>query len=469
MDCARDRLVEYLGAESYSPQQQYWFEIDATDPKLLRLLQDDEDKKRGGRELYQLLHHTYTYGAKSCLLIVGTNTKMVYVVEVKFSSTLLRSYKKTLLLLYERYYSFLYSTTFNKRTFPTKKVKAALEKMNEGKVKGDRVTWHAFHTNYLLWRSLNVDVDSRAIRFPLPPIDGFIPCQNAEWNLSKGPSDTLTKLFDDCEEAITVRTPQTVAVARFISVLFTAFHRSLQIVDSKEDLAKYKTLENFRRAANNRTSFKSSILQLAKFLWNDQQVLERQEAAALAPPRPAFRQLPVTPTARRNTRNTTSVPTQVWNMKWRTGVTPSKHSRGRPGQIKQQNIEEHKQRREHCIGVVLCVQSELRRCELCGTKTQYYCSGCRSALCFQTGNNMISDTKIKKIKSTLKLPAEYNIPKHYNLSEYNPDNNDRTEIKILNSCYHVAHSKQFTSFFSTQNGISDESNSDDDENSNGTF
>ena len=130
--------------------------------------------------------------------------------------------------------------------------------------KGNQVTWHAFHTNYLLWRSLNVDPDTNAIKFPLPPCDGFIPCQNAEWNLSKGPSDTLTKLFDDCVEAITVQTPQTIAMARFISVLFMAFHCSLQIVNAKEDLRKYKTLENFRRTANNCSSFKSSILQLGQ-------------------------------------------------------------------------------------------------------------------------------------------------------------------------------------------------------------
>lgn len=439
IDSARDRLKDYLGVENYSPQQTYFFRLNATDPELMGLVGDDKDVKRAGRELYQLLHHTYTYSSQTCLLIVGTHTRVLYVIEVHFPPTLLSSYEQVVTVLFNRYFAFLYNKNFNENTFPVAKVQKALEKMNEGKKKGDKVTWHAFHTNYQLWRSLNVQLDGRAIKFPLPPMDGFIPCQNAEWNLSKGPSDTLTKLFDDCEEAITVRTSQTVAVARFISVLFTAFYRSVQIVDSKDDLSKYKTLENFRRAANNRTSFKSSILQLAQFLWNDKEAIEMGS-------RQPLQALPPTPKARRNTRNTTTIPTQIWNAKWKTGVTPTK--RGQPGMAKQLGLEEHKQRREHCVGIVLCVRSQVKCCELCGSKTRYYCSGCRSALCFQTGNNEMSDAKIDNIKSTLKLGKDFFIPKHYNLSEYDPDTNERTEIRILNSCYYVAHGKQFTSFFS---------------------
>ena len=68
-------------------------------------------------------------------------------------------------------------------------------------------------TNYCLWRALNVQVDDHAIHFPIPPCDMLIPCQNTEWNLAKGPLATLTKLFAECEENITVRSLQTIAVA----------------------------------------------------------------------------------------------------------------------------------------------------------------------------------------------------------------------------------------------------------------
>ena len=80
-----------------------------------------------------------------------------------------------------------------------------------------------------------MEPDGRAIRFTLPPIEMFIPSQNTEWNLSKGPSDTLTKLFDDSEESITIRSPQTVAVGRFLSVLAAAFHQCLQTTQAKKE------------------------------------------------------------------------------------------------------------------------------------------------------------------------------------------------------------------------------------------
>ena len=373
--------------------------------------------------------------------------------------------------MYDNYFEFLYRAAFDSDSFPVEKVKRALAVFNEGKKKGNQVEWHAFHLHLMLWRELNVCIDVHAVKFPLPPMDMFIPSQNVEWNLSKGPSDTLTKLFDDSEENITIRTPQTIAVARFLSVSATAFHRSLQITNAREDVEFYQTLDNYRRAANNRSTFKKSLGKLAGFLRTEMESILEDEAkknAAAMTGRPPLQRLPSSPQQRR-TRNNTAIPTQQWNEKWQSGNTPTK-APGRPTRQENRNKEYHRQRREDCLGVVICSNANGNRspCELCGTSTFFYCSGCSSALCFQVGNNIMSDKKEKAIRKHLKLPASIEIPKYNKFSSYHPGTGERKEVRVLNSCYHIAHGRKFTSFFAndgennTTTVSDDEQNGDDD-------
>ena len=265
-ESAEKRLEKFLGVERYDPQETYFLRFDADNPKLFELIGDDKNLKRATGEFYQVLHHTYTYGVEKCLLIIGSNKRFLYAIEITFSRELLRSYNNVMNLLYERYYEFLYCETLDE-DFPVSKIEQALELKNLKKKKGDTMSLHLFMTNYRLWRSINVEIDSDAIKFPLPPMDRFLPNLNAGWNLSKHPSDTLTKLFDECEESIGVRSPQTIAVSRFLAVLLTAFHRLNQITNANNDLDRYKILNNFCNAANNRAFFKTSLSQIADFLW----------------------------------------------------------------------------------------------------------------------------------------------------------------------------------------------------------
>ena len=466
---ARHQLKKLLGGERYHPQRKYYFKMCATDPTLHQLLFDPRNTKRVCRELFQLLHHVYSYNVDHCLLIVGTHNDLLYAVEVKFPSDLLQCYGTLMDALYERHFSFLYQRTVSEDSFPVEKVKMALDIHNQGKQKGDQIDWYAFHTNYMLWRGLNVSIDVHAIKFPLPPMDMFIPCQNVEWNFSKGPSNTLTKLFDDSEENITIRCPQTLATARFLSVSAAAFHRSVQMIKSKDDIDFYQSIDNYRKAANSRSSYKKSLGQLANFLKTEMAALQEKEEADNNKIAPTILQalppLPSSPPSR-TTRNTSNIPTQQWNVKWQSGNTPSKLP-GRPTKRETKNKEQHRQRREECLGIVLCSKGDGSRapCELCGTSTFFFCSGCRSSLCFQVGNNAMTEKKIKMIRRNLKLPATFEIPTHNKLSHYNPQSCERTEIKVLNSCYHIAHSRKFTSFFSRKKNIETVSISDD-ENSN---
>ena len=410
--------------------------------------------------MYQMLHHAYTYRVDRCLLLVGGGNTLMYAVEIQFPQPILDSYNEVLSILFTKYYNFLYQGSFTEESFPCDRVQQALDLHNQGRKQGDQVTWHAFLTNYRLWRALNVEPDGRSIRFPLPPVNRFIPSQNTEWNLSKHPSDTLTKLFDDCEESITIRSPQTVAVARYLSVLATAFHRCLQTLGSKEDLESYLTLDNFRAAANNRGSFKSSLVQLSTFVWTELEAIERQQrfithnTAVPSQEHHVLQEIPPTP-PRRTTRTNIAAPTQAWNNKWESGFTPSK-TRGRPGEAKKRQIEQHNQRREECVGIVLCVSPDQRkRCGFCRTWTRFFCSGCSSWLCVQTGTTPMNEKKVKTIRSRLKIPADVDIPLYNKLSHYNPISKERSEITVLNSCFHIGHAKRFTAYFKNANSLRD--------------
>ena len=236
-----------MGAEIYNPQECFFFQLDAEDEQLRQLLTDDSNSSCSKGELTQLIHHAYTYGANKTVLLVGSNNILMYCVVIKFSTTLLQSYDCIVSMMYDKYFSFLYAPELKPSTFPKEKVEMALGAHSDGEKKSDMVSWHSFITNYHLWQAINIKPDRRAIQFPLPPMDRFLPCQNAEWNLSKGPSDTLTSLFDDCKENISIRDAQTVAVARLLSVSCAAFHCCMQILNAKEDLSFYQTLDNFRK------------------------------------------------------------------------------------------------------------------------------------------------------------------------------------------------------------------------------
>jgi hypothetical protein len=116
----------------------------------------------------------------------------------------------------------------------------------------------------MLWRALNVDIKA-STRFPLPPCARCLPFQNALWNQLKGPSDTTTKLIDSFEEQLGIRT---IATGRLLSIGAVAFHRSNQMLSSKETL-KYATLFDYRMAANVRFNMSQSLGLLLEFAKED--------------------------------------------------------------------------------------------------------------------------------------------------------------------------------------------------------
>lgn len=136
----------------------------------------------------------------------------------------------------------------------------------------DFITW------YHVWRKLNI---GSGVKFPIPKCNKLIPYEHAFWNVAKGGSDTMTKLFWNCQAKIPIQLPQSTLVARLLLVYATSYHRLLQFSSRGKDFDDYPTLQHFRNAANKRYPFHKSVNRLCQSL----DVLARTDEpdAAVAP------------------------------------------------------------------------------------------------------------------------------------------------------------------------------------------
>ena len=260
IDEAVECLRTCVGLDDWEEDKPYMFSMAATDSRFAKLIGSKLDPNRKKRELFQLLHHAYVYNVNKVLLIVGSNRNFLFAVEVEFNDDLLSAYDMLIELFYKKWFHIFFVN--NLADLPIEQIESALKIRNATKAAKDVVDRHSFITNYKLWRSLNVKIPS-GISFPLPPMAMVIPFINAFWNSTKGPSDTMTRLLDSCEENLGIRTPQSVAVARLFNLMAVAFHRSVQVATSKDD---YNSIESFRNAASHRYTFQKSMATIVHLL-----------------------------------------------------------------------------------------------------------------------------------------------------------------------------------------------------------
>jgi hypothetical protein len=197
----------------------------------------------------------------------------------------------------------------------------------------------------------------------------------------KGPSDTTTKLMDNVEEALGIRTPRTVATARLLSVGSVAFHRSNQMLSAKPS-EEYATLFDYWHAANNCFSMSGSLAKLLQYLTEDIAAISAASRQVTFVGQPQL--VPPNSPAKRTTRANLEAPECVtWSYYQKTGCTPK---RGR------RSNDAHKLQEQRCDGRVLVAvvadpskggSSDVRmKCRVCGNKTNHYCTGCKNYLCF---------------------------------------------------------------------------------------
>ena len=264
-----------------------------------------------------------------------------------------------------------------------------------------------------------------------------------------GPSDTTTKLVDNVEEHIGIRSPRTIAASRDFSILAVGYHRSNQMLSAIKNLPRCSSLYRFRHAANERYSMTKSLLRLIKDLRDDH---KKQVQLSSTVDRSAVTfVIPLnTPPRRRPTRGNNEDELEIvdWAPRLSAGFTPC---RGRSV------TDEHREREKQCSGAVLLYRidepgpaSDPKKgrgaCRLCGSTTNFYCTGCKNYLC--CGSQAVSDTRIPKILSKLEEDAIDDAPvsapkKTIKIPFYDPKEEAWKYMFANNVCYLIQHKSAF--------------------------
>ena len=114
-------------------------------------------------------------------------------------------------------------------------------------------------TSFLIWRELLPGSKSRPV-FPIPPCDMLLPLDYAQWNSSKGGSDTVTRFCWNCLNVLPIRTPQTVVVARLFMLYAVLLHRTRHVVTGNKKInMDTDTIQSTREQNNQRIAFHQTL------------------------------------------------------------------------------------------------------------------------------------------------------------------------------------------------------------------
>ena len=453
---AADRIEEVVGAELYDKRTKYCVKTNSSDDLFRLLLHDEQNPTREQRESFQLLHGAQVTGSNRGLMLVGSNTDLMYAVDVDFDEELLEAYQVIMDYMYETFMKPFYECSVaDLKDKLDSRIEQAIEHI-------DDLDIHSFWTNYMVWRALNVDVNRSNIAFPLPPSARCIPFQNAYWNSMKGkcdgkrccvcyyflsivlilcccrfntgPSDTTTKLIDAAEEHVGVRTPRGIVTSRLLSIGSVCFHKCNQMSTAK--LNRHSTIYACRHAANERMDMATSLDKLIRYLHEEL----KKALAATIPPGRVHVVAPNTPPRRPMRGHGTNELEKVqWGFSQQAGCTPC---RGRAAN------DVHRQREQSCDDRVLLYRTsdpskptkDVRQpCRLCKAKTAFYCSGCKNWLC--CGTQAITAKKAKMIVDGEddSIPA----PKGFIKIPFLDKEEQWNNLFAMNSCYHVSHKEAF--------------------------
>jgi hypothetical protein len=193
------------------------------------------------------------FNFKYIIFLLGDrNGKIIQGVWVKFNNKTSKCYKETLHYIYERSLSpWAYYRRADK--FPSKdQIESILPKNHD---------YYSVKQYFGLWHAMNRS------KIHIPSLIRIVRLAICKWNGSKGSSDTVAKMIDECDVKIPVESSQrSLVIFRMFMIAETANHRTIQAFTSKADMSKYMTIERYRKIANNRIAFPSSLDDLTQGL-----------------------------------------------------------------------------------------------------------------------------------------------------------------------------------------------------------
>ena len=201
-------------------------------------------------ERFQLLHHSHVYGFDRVALIVANNSaKVITGTVIEFNNTLHEKYGKVLERLKNIALPWAYSDIDTALIVIPNDVITLSKQMPA--INGKETLYGALK----LWRKMFSDPSI----LPRPVIKRIIPTTHAQWNATKGGSDTVTKLVDDCfvSPPKVYTNFESVAFTRCISNIIASILKLYQTITSKDDLSTaYSTIQHYRNAASHRITSK---------------------------------------------------------------------------------------------------------------------------------------------------------------------------------------------------------------------
>ena len=373
-------------------------------------------------ERFQILHHAFVYGFERVALVIGdVSGKVIKSTTIEFEERIHDAYKDVVNEMKNIALLWAYDNTTDVSSIIIPDEVLTISE-NVKTINGEETLYGALK----LWK---VMYDNPSI-LPRPVIKRIIPSTHAHWNATKGGSDTITKLVDDC----VLKPPrchtnfESVATSRCISNLCAAIFKLYHIITAKPDLAaSYPSLSHYRNAASSRLSFKCFLRMLYQIFKRELNGGERDEGESSSnqeeqgPMRGGLRS--------RQFQGTVPSPMQFAPKP--TFKTPKK---ARKKMINKGDVDKNIiQRMKECTGFpyeVFCQQTQQTKtkdprqaCYLCGAKTKWQCINCRLYFCLTT--------KDKKHQ-----PAQYYITNEKENTDCNREDVSRIYGK---SCFHVAH------------------------------
>ena len=300
-----------------------------------------KDKK----EYCQMLHLSTLYRLPYWTLVIGDKDgDIITAIRVRFNQEVHDTWRQCILLCSQHVFRAFFDGDFNKLASVISEVEVNKAALDERSLKHD---WFLY-----------LDVVTYNI-MPLPPIFRILPLADAFWNIVKPGSDTISKIAaSGYFHPPTQELPGKLIACSLVQV-FVQLYRLFQIASPKYEMEEYKSLQNWRNAANHRYSYKDALLRIKK----DYASTDNNNAMFLTPQEDNDAAVVFTNHTVPNTRSTQSV--IVIKTGKVTGRTPSREALKTYQNIRAINKNDRTQvqqmlldRRHHCKGNLVRIDGE---------------------------------------------------------------------------------------------------------------
>ena len=367
------------------------------------------------QEIFQVLHHAFVYGLERVILLIANHSgKILSGTVVEYDNEVLESYGKVVDRLKEMSLEWAYKDYEEKDCIKNIVLPSDVIAMSKQikTINGEEAIYGAVK----LWRTMF----SNPVILPRPSMLRIIPATHAQWNATKGGSDTVTKMADNCfiKPPRNLTNFETVAVSRCFSNLLIAIQKLYHALTAQDNVAeKYPSMQHYRNAASHRLTFKKLLRKIyKKFKDEVESDFEKENF-----------QTDTHRARRARAQGFGIIPDQANFIAKKTFQTPTK---ARRKQIEERKVSEAILHRVNaCTGypIEIVQQQEgsakdpRRQCYICSTKTLWQCSKCRLYFCMTYKKNKKREEKLYYVRER--------------------EGKECREITKIygKSCFHVAH------------------------------